>query len=326
MKGASLDEGILNLFGEGDGFVSGEELSRHLGISRTAIWKHINGLRAQGYQIEAVPSRGYRLVAAPNRLSSAQVTAGLDTSRIGGEIICLNQTDSTNTVAFKLAHEGAAEGTVVLADTQSSGKGRLGRVWLSPPGVNLYCSVILRPPISPMSACQLTFLSAVAVARAVEGCTALEPQIKWPNDILIDGKKVAGLLNEMNAETEKVNFVVLGIGVNLNMRQEQFGTDLRHPATSLLEAGAKEVDRIVFTRRLLTELDRLYGIFLEQGEGPVRAEWLERARIAGRKVKVSVGNREFEGVVAGVDAFGALLVDCPGGHREIVLSGDVTLV
>ena len=326
MLEASVDARILELFRQGDGFASGEALSRHLGMSRTAVWKHIKGLRNLGYRIEAVPARGYRLVTSPDLITPLDLSAGLETRRIGVRLVCFKETESTNAVAFRLAEEGAVEGTVVLADAQSAGKGRLGRVWLSPPGVNLYCSVVLRPPISPVAACQLTFLSVVAVARAIERCTTLKPQIKWPNDILVKGKKVAGLLNEMNAETEKVNFVVLGIGVNLNMRLAQLGSTLRHPATSLFEEGGVEVDRVGFTRTLLVELDQLYDRFLQEGDAPVRAEWLERSAIRGRRVHVSCGNREFEGVVEGVDSFGALLVKPAQGPLETVLSGDVTLI
>ena len=327
MKEAQVDARILELFRSGDGFVSGEALSRLLGVSRTAVWKHVKGLRASGYRIEAVPAKGYRLLSSPQLLNRLDISAGLATRRIGTTLICLKQTESTNAVAFKLAEEGAAEGTVVIADAQSAGKGRLGRVWLSPAGVNLYCSVVLRPPISPVAACQLTFLSVVAVARAIEKCSALAPQIKWPNDILISGKKVAGLLNEMNAETEKVNFVVLGIGVNLNMRLAQLGEGLlRHPATSLLEEGGVEVDRAAFARTLLTELDQLYDRFLVEGEGAVRAEWLERSAIRGRMVKVDLGNRQFSGQVQGVDPSGALLVLREDGTLETVLSGDVALI
>ena len=327
MKESGVDGRILELFRSGDGVVSGAALSRLLGVSRTAVWKHVKRLRAAGYLVEAVPSKGYRLLSSPKVLTRLDLSAGLATTRIGSRIVCLKETESTNQVAFRMAEEGAVEGTVVVADGQSAGKGRLGRVWLSPPGVNLYCSVVLRPPIAPMAACQLTFLSVVAVARAIESCTSLTPQIKWPNDILINGKKVAGLLNEMNAETEKVNFVVLGIGVNLNLRMESISdTLLRHPATSLYEEGGVEVDRVAFTRALLTELDRLYDVFLQEGEGPVRAEWLERSAIKGRRVKVNLGEREFVGVVQGVDSFGALLVELPQGKVETVLSGDVALI
>ena len=323
---ASVDGRILELLRAGDGFASGAALSRTLGVSRTAVWKHVKGLRSQGYRIEAVPAKGYRLRGSPDLLTPLDLEAGLDTLRVGSRLVCLKETESTNAVAFRLAEEGAPEGTVVFADAQSAGKGRLGRVWLSPPGVNLYCSVVLRPPISPVAACQLTFLSVVAVARAIERCTKLLPQIKWPNDILVSGKKVAGLLNEMNAETEKVNFVVLGIGVNLNMRLSQLGEGVRHPATSLLEEGGAEVDRVAFARTLLAELDQLYDRFLLEGEGPVRAEWLERSAIRGRQVRVNCGAREFSGAVEGVDSFGALLVRLPDGALETVLSGDVTLV
>lgn len=327
MKESGVDGRILELFRSGDGVVSGAALSKALGVSRTAVWKHVKGLRVKGYQIEAVPSKGYRLLSSPEILTNLDITAGLATKRVGSSVLCLKETDSTNSVAFKMAEEGAPEGTVVIADTQSAGKGRLGRVWLSPPGVNLYCSVVLRPAIAPVAACQLTFLSVVAVARAVERCTKLKPQIKWPNDILINGKKVAGLLNEMNAETEKVNFVVLGIGVNLNLRMSTLSQGLlRHPATSLLEEGGEEVDRIRFTRVLLEELDQLYGNFLVEGDGPVRAEWLARSAIKGRSVKVSQQNREFRGVVQGVDSFGALLVLLSDGTLETVLSGDVALI
>ena len=327
MKEGEVDARILELFRSGDGFVSGAALSKLLGVSRTAVWKHVKGLRAGGYRIEAVPAKGYRLLSSPKLLNRLDIGAGLATRRIGSSLVCLKETESTNAVAFRMAEEGAAEGTVVIADAQSAGKGRLGRLWLSPPGGNLYCSVVLRPPITPVAACQLTFLSVVAVARAIERCSPLTPQIKWPNDILISGKKVAGLLNEMNAETEKVNFVVLGIGVNLNMRLSQLGEGLlRHPATSLLEEGGVEVDRAAFARTLLTELDELYDRFLVEGEGPVRAEWLERSAIRGRRVRVSSGEREFTGEVQGVDSFGALLVLRDDGTRETVLSGDVTLI
>ena len=322
----SVDGRILELLRAGGGFASGAALSRLLGVSRTAVWKHVKGLRNQGYRIEAVPAKGYRLTASPSLFTPLDLSAGLATRRIGLRLVCLKETESTNAVAFRLAEEGAPEGTVVFADAQSAGKGRLGRVWISPAGVNLYCSVVLRPPISPVAACQLTFLSVVAVARAIESCTELAPQIKWPNDILVSGKKVAGLLNEMNAETEKVNFVVLGIGVNLNMRLSQLGEGVRHPATSLMEEGGVEVDRVAFARALLRELDQLYDRFLMEGEGPVRAEWLERSAIGGRLVRVSCGAREFSGEVQGVDAFGALLVRTPDGAVETVLSGDVTLL
>jgi BirA family transcriptional regulator, biotin operon repressor / biotin---[acetyl-CoA-carboxylase] ligase len=324
---APLAQRILALFRAKEGeVVSGEELSTLLGVSRTAVWKHIKSLKALGYRIDAIPSQGYRLLASPDILIPAEIAAGLVTARLGKRIICFAETDSTNQVAFKLAEEGGEEGTVVLADGQRRGKGRLGREWASPSGVNLYCSVVLRPPILPVVAYQLTFLSAVAVARAIERTTDLSPRIKWPNDILINGRKIAGLLNEMSAETEKVNFVILGIGVNLNMRADQFPKTLRHPASSLFLEGGREVGRISFIRALLTELDLLYALYLREGDAPIRKEWLDRCDIVGRMVTVTCRDYAFTGMVGGIDDSGALLVRLPSGVEEKVLSGDVTIL
>ncbi len=313
---------ILALLYESDtAFISGEELSRQLNVSRSAVWKQISSLRALGFTISAEASRGYKLLASPDSLHASSVSHLLKSLRIGRKIISLSATVSTNAVAFKMADEGAEEGSVVIAECQSGGKGRLGRKWASPAGVNLYCSVILRPPIQPVAAPQLTFLSVIAVARTIEQLTPLQARIKWPNDILIEGKKVAGLLNEMSAETDKVNFVILGIGVNLNMSLVQFPEDLRHPATSLFIETGKKVDRTAFTRILLQELDDLYATFLREGYAPARKEWLERSRLAGVLVTVTDHDKVKTGRVAGIDEYGALLLD----SGEQILSGDVVI-
>jgi BirA family transcriptional regulator, biotin operon repressor / biotin---[acetyl-CoA-carboxylase] ligase len=318
---------ILQLFREQGGFVSGEVISRELRVSRTAVWKQINRLRKAGYVIEAVPSRGYYLISAPDVLSVEEIEAHLKPELIGRRFICQARTPSTNADAFRLAEQGTAEGTVVLADSQSGGKGRMGRIWSSPPGVNLYCSIILRPPVPPFEAPQLTFLSAVAVARAIELVVGLKPEIKWPNDVLIGGKKVAGLLNEMSAETDGINFVILGIGVNLNMTAEQFPPDLRHPATSLLLETGRPVARARFAAVMLGELDRLYASFRSQGFGPVRDEWQQRCHAHGRELTVSDGSNEIvRGMFDGIDRFGALLVRRQDGTVERILSGDVRVL
>jgi len=315
---------ILRLFREQGGFVSGETISRELQVSRTAIWKQINGLRKLGYVIKAVPSRGYYLVSSPDVLTVEEISAHLNASLIGRHAVCLNETVSTNSHAFRLAEQGADEGTVVLAETQSCGKGRMGRVWTSPAGVNLYSSIILRPGGMPYEAPQLTFLSAVAVARTIEQVSDLKPEIKWPNDVLIGGKKVAGLLNEMSAETDGINFVILGIGVNLNMTAEQFPSDLRHPATSLLLETGRPVGRAHFAAVMLNELDSLYADFLAHGFGLVREEWQRRCNAHGRELAVSDGGAEIvRGMFAGIDGSGALLVQGANGIINRILSGDV---
>jgi BirA family biotin operon repressor/biotin-[acetyl-CoA-carboxylase] ligase len=322
------DTTILRLFREaGSGFVSGELISRELKISRTAVWKHITGLRTAGYVIEAVPSRGYHLLSSPDILSLEEVRDKLVTTLIGRQLVCMPETGSTNADAFRLADAGAEEGTTIIADAQSGGKGRRGRVWSSPPGVNLYCSVVLRPAIMPHEAPQLTFLSAVAVARAIEATSSLKPEIKWPNDVLIGGRKVAGLLNEMSAETDGINFVILGMGVNLNMTQAQLPEDLRTPATSLLLEQGRPVNRAQFAARLLGELDRLYSDFLHQGFGPVRDEWQQRCNANGCEVVVSEGDTEMaRGMFHGIDGDGALLVRSLDGLVERIISGDVRVV
>lgn len=315
---------ILRLFREQEGFVSGEEISRELGVSRSAVWKHISALRDTGYVVEAVPSRGYRLVTAPDILNVEEISANLASSIIGRRLICLEKTASTNADAFKVAEEGAVEGTTVIADAQTGGKGRMGRIWLSPPRVNLYCSIILRPPVMPYEAPQLTFLTAVAVSQAIEAVTGLKPEIKWPNDVLINGKKVAGLLNEMSAETDGIKFVILGLGVNLNMSAAQFATDLRYPATSLLLEAGRPVARVDFATHLLNCLDRLYVNFLAEGFDQVREEWQKRCNAHGRQVTVSDGGAEITtGWFCGIDSDGALLLRADNGNVERILSGDV---
>lgn len=318
---------ILQLFRSAASFISGECISRELGVSRTAVWKHITALRRAGYCIEALTSRGYRLLSAPDLLDGAEISAGLTGCRIGRRLEIVQQTASTNADAARLAEAGAAEGTVVIADAQTAGKGRRGRVWSSPAGVNLYCSVVLRPPVMPQEAPQLTFLSAVATARAIAQCAGCSAQIKWPNDILIDGKKVAGLLNEMTAETDCVNFVVLGIGVNLNMTADQFPADLRYPATSLLLESGQPLLRSRFAACLLNELDRLYAEFLASGFGPVRLEWQQCCNANGRRVVVSDdGVDRASGMFAGIDADGALLLQSDDGGLERISCGDVRVI
>lgn len=318
---------ILGLFRADTDYISGERLSRELGVSRTAIWKHISSLRKSGYHIEAVPSRGYRLIYSPDIIAPHEVKSHLDGARIGQRLEFYKITASTNADAFRLAEDRAIEGTVVIADAQSGGKGRRGRVWASPAGVNLYCSIILRPSIMPHEAPQLTFLSAVAVARAIELTTRLAPEIKWPNDLLICGKKVAGLLNEMSAETDGINFVILGIGINLNMTADQFPEDLRQPATSLLLESGTRVNRSIFTSTMLNELDRLYADFLSHGFGPIREEWQQRCNASGRQVIVSDSGTECAGGrFIGIDSDGAMLLRSDDNKMHRITSGDVRII
>lgn len=324
----SAREAILGLFRQApDGFLSGGRLSEALGVSRTAVWKQIEQLRQLGYRIEAVPSRGYRLLAAPDLPLAEELRTGLDTRVVGREIRYLAETDSTNRQAYALGEAGAREGLVVIADRQTAGKGRMGRTWVSPPGVNLYLSVVLRPPLPPHAAPLLTFVSTLAVSRAIAAVSGLVPTHKWPNDVLVNGCKVAGLLNEMSAEADRIRFVVLGIGVNLNMTADQFPDELRMPATSLLLAGGRPVARALFARTLLEQLDALYAGFLQRGPAPILAEWEAGCDLIGRQVEVDEGGSGIvRGRVVGIDRDGALLLTLADGSSERILAGDVRVV
>ena len=324
MKRPAPRETILALFSKTPkGFVSGARISAELGISRTAVWKHIRNLRKAGYNIEAIPSRGYQLKQSPDILMPEAIQADLGCRVIGSRVCCLDAVDSTNLQACRFGDDGESEGLVIVADQQSSGKGRMGRRWESPAGVNLYASILLRPAILPIDAPKLTFLSAVAVCQAILTATGLRATVKWPNDVLLNGRKVAGLLNEMSAETDRVNYVVLGIGVNLNMRKDQFPEDLRYPATSLAIVKGSPVSRLDFTRILLQKIDILYQIFLERGSEPVLDAWVQLCEMTGKAVRVDCNDLQLEGVMTGIAEDGALLVCTTKGRIERIYAGDV---
>lgn len=311
---------IIRLLKAGPGYTSGQLLSASLGVSRTAVWKHITALRGMGYAIEASPSKGYRLREGRpfNGIELQSVLAG---RLFGSQVHFFDSTDSTNARAFELARAGAPEGAVVIAETQTKGKGRIGRKWESPAGMNLYLSIILRPKVAPQGAQGLTFVAAVAAAEAVLA-SGLKPAVKWPNDILIGGRKTAGILLEMDSEPDRVHFVVAGIGVNLNIKQDMFPEYIRQTATSLLEETGSPVDRAAFTANLLASMERWYGVYLSEGFVPVLDAWKGYFRSFGKPLKVTFFDRAIEGVCAGVDEDGALLLEREG-RVERVISGDV---
>jgi len=304
-------------------YLSGQEISTSLKISRAAVWKHVEHLRAAGFEIAARRAQGYCLRSLPDLLLADDIMRDLATKVVGREIDCLKQLSSTNLIAREAAAAGAPEGLVVLADSQSAGRGRLGRNWTSPEGVNLYASVLLRPQLSPLDAPQLTFLSAVATAEVLDEVCGLNARVKWPNDVLVNGRKIAGLLNELGAETEQIHFLVLGIGLNVNMSADQFPADLRYPATSvMLETGTTQA-RLPLVRALLRRIDELYHDLLAEGFGPLRRRWEARFDLLDRQVEVDQGQQIITGVVAGLDTDGALRLFLPDGRSERILAGDL---
>lgn len=311
---------IIRLLKAAPGYISGQRLSAGLGISRAAVWKHIEALRKMGYAIEARASKGYRLLEA-RPFNAVELRSLLSGRAFGREVHFFDSIESTNAKAFELARGGAPEGTVVIADAQTKGKGRIGRKWESPAGMNLYLSVVLRPPVAPQGAQGLTFALAVAAAEAV-AATGPKPAVKWPNDILTGGRKTAGILLEMDSEPDRVHFVVAGIGVNLNMRREMFPGHIRETATSVLEETGSAVDRGLFAASLLSSMERWYGVYLSEGFAPVLSAWKGYFHSAGKPVKVTFFDRTVEGVCAGVDSDGALLLE-RDGRVERIISGDV---
>jgi BirA family biotin operon repressor/biotin-[acetyl-CoA-carboxylase] ligase len=321
----SNEEMILAFLAEGgDDYISGAALSDKLGLSRTAVWKHVESLRKMGYRIDAQSAKGYRLLEVPDRLTALEVSPLLATRELGRTLHHYDELPSTNAKAFELAHEGGFHGEVIVTEHQTAGKGRRGRSWVSPPGKSLSLSVILRPEMPPARAPELTLVAAVALAQTLRD-SGVEASIKWPNDVQLDGKKVAGILTELSADVERVHFIVLGIGVNLNAAPSDFPPEVAEIATSVSAARKSSVHRALFTAALLGKLEEWVDTWTEQGFEPVRAAWKQLASTLGQEILVKADGKELRGVAEDIDPSGALLLRV-GDRVERVLSGDVEQV
>lgn len=305
-------------------YVSGEQLSVILGISRTAVWKQVQSLREQGYEIEAQPRVGYRLLKRPDRLLPAEITSGLNTIWLGQEIVYYPEVDSTNEIARRLAQQGAAEGTLVVAERQTKGKGRLGRAWISPVGEGLWFSFILRPKMLPVEAPRTTLIAAVAVARALRRETGLNIRIKWPNDLLLDGKKITGILTEMNSEIGRINYLVVGIGINVRLNLESIPPEIKAVATSLDAHLKQAVPRLVLLRRCLEELEKYYELW-QRGQFPdILDEWKQLSATLGNQVQIKLPEETIEGFAEEVELDGSLRLRLADGSVYLVIAGDVS--
>ena len=322
-----IDEKILAILRNDTDHVSGEELCKIAGVSRAAIWKHIEKLREEGYDIEASPHLGYRLLNIPDRLIPAEIKWKLRTRVLGKEILSYKKVDSTNTIAYALAEKGLKEGSVILAEEQEKGKGRHGRTWLSPSKSGIYLSVILRPQITPNEISKITLLAAVAAARAIRETADLQAMIKWPNDILVNHKKVCGILTEMKAEQDRVDFIVIGIGINVNTQMKQLPKGASSLREELPDSRTDEqVSRVALTRKLIEKLEEDYFLLKKDGFQPIMDEWKRLSDMIGSRVKVVLQNRTFEGLVHDIDPDGALVVRRDAGTLEKVSSGDIAMV
>jgi BirA family biotin operon repressor/biotin-[acetyl-CoA-carboxylase] ligase len=319
-----MDDEILKLLRESPAaFLSGEEISRRLEVSRTAVWKRMKRLRNLGYEIEASTRSGYHLIRSPDLLTPSEIKPILKTRWIGKTIHHFYALDSTNSKAYQLALNGAEEGEVVVAESQEKGRGRLGRQWFSPPFLNLYLSVILRPKIPPHQASLITLMAAVATADAIQKFSGLPPLIKWPNDILLRDRKVGGLLNEIHSEMDRIHFVILGIGINLNMDEKMFPKEIQAVATSLKIETEQTISRKMFLQSLLQELEKWYTIFMKQGSAIILKAWRDRAHLKGRRVKVTSFGETLAGIAVDVDSDGALILETENGKRKRVVAGDI---
>jgi BirA family biotin operon repressor/biotin-[acetyl-CoA-carboxylase] ligase len=303
-------------------FVSGQQLCNKLNISRTAVWKYINELKNNGYMIESQHKSGYMLINEPDIIDYIEISPFLKTDFIGKNYIHLESISSTNDYAKEIASK-SENGTIVVSEEQTSGRGRLGRKWVSEKGQGLWMSIILKPELTPQSSVKLTQVAAVSVVNAIIETIELNASIKWPNDIIINGKKICGILTEMNAELDRVNYVIVGIGLNVNMNK--FPDDLKNKATSLFIETGKKIDRKKLTALIINNFEKYYNIFLKEGFEPIRTLCLKHSVTIGSEVRVISGKNEFYGKAVDIDNDGNLIVEIGDGSRKAVISGDVSV-
>jgi len=314
---------ILAYLRNAHGYISGDHMSNSMGISRTAIWKYINHLEQLGYRINKLKGKGYQLVTSPDKLYAWEIERFCETKNIGKKIIYKDAIDSTNSFAFKLALGGEAEGTCIIAETQDAGKGRLGRKWFSPVGKNLYISVVLRPHIPPSNVYPITFLSSLAVYDTIQTLTDIEPVLKWPNDVLVAGKKICGTLLELSTEADMVRFVIVGIGLNINMGENEIDKEIKDTATSLFMLTKKPFERSMVCGILLTNIERYYTIFMVKGPEEICSIWEDRAKIKGKHLEIIQMGESYRGVSEGIDKDGSILLAVDGKTKKII-AGDVS--
>lgn len=319
-----MKEEILRLLRSADGYISGQELCNRFGVSRTAVWKAINQLKEAGYEIEAQQNKGYRLMAAPDLMTEAEIKSLMHTEWVAKEVLYFDTIDSTNTKAQELAEKGYPSGTLVVADKQESGKGRRGRSWVSPSGTGIFMTLMIKPDINPNNASMLTLVAALAVAKTITSVTGEKALIKWPNDIVINGKKVCGILTEMNAQFDYINHIVVGIGINVH--NESFPEEISQMASSLMiEAGGKRFHRAQIIAETMSYFEQYYDTFLKtQDLSALVREYDELLVNRNKSVRVLDPKEPFDGKAMGITPKGELIVDT-WESRKLVSSGEVSV-
>lgn len=319
-----MKEEILRLLRSADGYISGQELCNRFGVSRTAVWKAINQLKEAGYEIEAQQNKGYKLMAAPDLMTEAEIKSLMHTDWVAKEVLYFDTIDSTNTKAQELAEKGYQSGTLVVADKQESGKGRRGRSWVSPSGTGIFMTLMIKPNINPNNASMLTLVAALAVAKAITSVTGEEALIKWPNDIVVNGKKVCGILTEMNAQFDYINHIVVGIGINVH--NESFPEEISQMASSLMiEAGGKRFHRAQIIAETMSYFEQYYDTFLKTQDLSALVREYDKLLVNRNKsVRVLDPKEPFDGKAMGITPKGELIVDT-WESRKLVSSGEVSV-
>ncbi|MCP3923520.1 MAG: biotin--[acetyl-CoA-carboxylase] ligase [Desulfobacterales bacterium] len=308
-----------------DNWVSGEYISKELNVSRAAISKHISSLKKMGYIIESLPRKGYSLKES-DLLLPDEIYDGLQTKTLGKKVVFFDETDSTNIKARDLAEEGAEEGTIVIAESQTMGRGRKGRSWYTGKGSGIFLSLILRPPLAPTEVAITTLMTAIAMVEAVKSVTKVEPKIKWPNDLLLGGKKICGILTEVSTEMDSVNYIIVGIGININTEAVSFPKEIKNIATSLhIETGEK-FKRKLITQSFLKSFEKLYNILKNRNFNHIMKEWKKHSDMIGKRVEIEIFERKIKGVVEDIEDDGVLRVCSDDGSIERIISGDIHFV
>ena len=320
-----MKQSVLEALRQGKKPLSGEALGKKLGVSRAAIWKYVHELRRQGYVIDSFPRKGYSLVSCPDLLLPEEIRRGLAAQSFVKRIICRDECASTQDMAAELARGGEPEGLVVIAETQTQGRGRKSRSWISTPGAGVCLSIILRPGLKPAQIAQIPLVAGVAAARAIRTVTGLKPDIKWPNDLLVGGKKVAGILTEMSCELDCINHVILGIGINVNTLKSNLPEPIRDIATSLQSECGRDISRVALVQRFLTEFEAVYRRYLANGFESIRQEWKSLSNTIGSQVEITDGGERLTGEALDIDGDGFLLLKTDAGSIERIVVGDVSL-
>ena len=315
-----MKEKILEILRE-KGYVSGEKIAKELGVSRSAIWKHINNLREQGYNIESRKCRGYRLISHPDYPSREEILSRIRTKIIGREYYYYPILDSTNTYAKRLVKKETLEGTIIVAEEQKYGRGRKSRNWFSPPG-GLWFSIILYPRVPPDYSMIITMGFSVAISEVIKELLKIKSRVKWPNDLLIDNKKVCGILTEIDAELDEIHHLIVGVGLNVN---NIIDDSIKDTATSLKLEYGQPISRILLFQRIIEKLDYYYQKIIKGDYGFIREKWFEYSDILGKNIKVFLEDKTISGIVLDVDIKGRLHIETLDGEIEIV-AGDIEYI